>query len=147
MIINMRINKGQTPEKSIHGISGPGKNFGPIIHQSIIGYKSGKLKQSLFWPWRWKKSCTRFYLLTKTLLLTSVNVNRRFLVKFLRGSRVGRDVLKFCSQVALAPQPGDDELSWRGWLFPCVNLSLTKYTQTRHVLSKLYIFGVIDITI
>ena len=48
MIINMRINKGQTPEKSIHGISGPGKNFGPIIHQSIIGYKSGKLRQSLF---------------------------------------------------------------------------------------------------
>ena len=44
----MRINKGQTPEKSIHGISGPGKNFGPIIHQSIVGYKSGKLKQSLF---------------------------------------------------------------------------------------------------
>ena len=46
MIINMRMNKEQTPEKSIHGISGPGKNFGPIIHQSIIGYKSGKFTQN-----------------------------------------------------------------------------------------------------
>ena len=65
MIINMRIiDKGQTPEKSIHGISGPGKNFGPIIHQSIIGYKSGKFTQNWFLPRRWNKSCTWISLLT-----------------------------------------------------------------------------------
>ena len=46
MIVNMKINKEQTAEKSIHGILGASENFRPIIHQSIIGYKSGKLTRN-----------------------------------------------------------------------------------------------------
>ena len=86
--------KEQTAEKSIHGILGATKNFPPIIHQSIIGYN-------------WAKSTKIAIFKIKVMIFTaagdiyvSVNINCRFLVKFLRASRAVRPSFKsFCSPV------------------------------------------------